>query len=84
MKNERMNRRDKRFKKYLIKHMNKSYHKYMHLNLDAEAQRDIFTYLVYIYEMYFEENILDEEGFKDIRNMKIVEDLYNELNNAEE
>lgn len=84
MNDKKTSRRNKRFKKYLLRHMNKAYRKYTHLNLDAEAQRDIFTYLTYIYEMYFEENVLDAEGFKDIRNMKIIEELYNDRDNTED
>lgn len=84
MRNEQISRREKRFKKYLIKKMNKAYRKYTHLNLDVEAQRDIFTYLTCIYEGVFEENVLDAEGFNDIRNMKIVEEWYNDHNNTED
>lgn len=84
MKNEQISRREKRFKKYLIKKMNKAYRKYTHLNLNAEAQRDIFTYLTCIYEGVFEENALDVGNFNDIRNMKIVEEWHDDRNNTEE
>lgn len=83
MKNEQISRRDKRFKKYLIKKMNKAYRRYTNLNFDAEAQRDIFTYLACIYEGCFEENVLVAEGFNDIRNMKIVEEWHDDKNNTE-
>ena len=84
MKNEQISRRNKRFKKYLIKKMNKAYRKYTHLNIGAEAHRDMFTYLVCIYEGVFEENVLVAEGFNDVRNMKIVEEWYNDHNNTED
>lgn len=78
MDNKKKSRQEKKFKKYLIKYMNKAYRKYTNLSIDAETQRDIFTSAACIYEACFEENIFEIEGFKDIRNMEIVKRFYSE------
>ena len=66
-----------RMKKRYLKKINKAYRKYHDYRIDAETQRKIFTLYVDTYEKLFDENVMDNEGFKDIRDLKYIEELNN-------
>ena len=66
-----------RMKKRYLKKINKAYRKYHDYCIDAETQKKIFTLYVDTYEKLFDENVMDNEGFKDIRDLKYIEELNN-------
>ena len=56
-----------RMKKRYLKKIHKAYRKYNDYCIDAEVQRKIFTLYVDSYERLFDENVMENECFKDIR-----------------
>ena len=66
-----------RMKKRYLKKINKAYRKYHDYRIDAETQRKIFTLYVGTYEKLFDENVMENECFKDIRDPKCIEELNN-------
>jgi hypothetical protein len=67
MKNAETTKYGQRMKKRYLKKINKAYRKYNDLLIDAEVQRKIFTLYVDSYEKLFDENVIENECFKDIR-----------------
>ena len=61
-----------RMKKRYLKKINKAYRKYHDYCIDAETQRKIFTLYVDTYEKLFDENVMESECFKDIRDPKYI------------
>lgn len=69
-----------KMKKRYLKKMNKAYRKYHNYCIDAETQRKLFTLYADTYEELFDEKVIENECFKDIRNPKYI----TELNNTED
>ena len=64
-----------RMKKRYLKKINKAYRKYHDYCIEAETQRKIFTLYVDTYEKLLDENVMENECFKDIRDPKCIEEL---------
>ena len=64
-------------KKQWVRNIRKAYKKYNKLHNEALVQQRIFSSLVEVYNETWDENVLEIEGFEDIRDIKWLNSLRN-------